>query len=171
MFSILVVLILSSSSVFAIDLNGYGNSKWGMTIEQVLKSENSELNKWGRLDGDALIKNGHVKIGSYDYALRYIFDSGSKKLIRASLILSDMEAASLKFKDIEKRLILKYSEPVYSEPFNRNKIFNGDWSEKAESIWKLGKTQIKLFYYNDSKNNGLFIVEYSHISNSDEVNL
>lgn len=163
--STLIVLVFSASSVFAMDLNGYGKSKWGMTVEEVLKSEKAELNEWGRLDGPALIKNQHVKIGDYNYELRYIFDSAGKKLERASLILLDLEYPSLKFKDMEKRLILKYGEPVYIEPISKN-----SFSEGAESIWKLGKTQIKLFYHK-SKNNVFLVVSYSYISNADEVNL
>lgn len=125
-------------------LDGYGNSRWGMTPEQVLKAE-APLAKM--LEPPAQYRTGvglvgidEIQVITTKMGVMFIFDDPGRKLKQVNLTSLESKNALLNahaFSSLEKILTEKYGAPTYKQ-------------DGRNVSWKLPKTTIDLNHMNIS---------------------
>ncbi|CAI2469224.1 hypothetical protein [Serratia liquefaciens] len=130
-------LILFSCIVKGETLDGYGNSKWGMSPQQVIYAEGGRAHllkppvKY--YDSFGLVSIDSVEIGSSDYEVSYLFDKNNR-LVQVNVSSKEKSNNLINesnFKTVESLLTQKYGSPVYRE-------------DSVKSIWNVKGTTIEL---------------------------
>ena len=124
------------------DIEGYGQTKWGMTLDQAIDAEEGRVE---RLDKPEKYKNGiglasikNIEINNSKFKVSYIFDEVKSELQQVSVVSLERKNHLINastFSSLNKLLTEKYGEPSFKE-------------ELKVSSWKLSKTTIELTYMN-----------------------
>lgn len=170
-----VLFICSSFPLFALEseLNGFGNSKWGMTADEVFSSENGNvvlLKKplvFNKTVG--LVQRDKIDISIYKFSAIYQFNSESKKLQQVVLKPIDNKYSYDVFESVESKLIIKYGQPAYRKALQRTEYKSiGKWTEDAKSVWRIGETEISILYFDTKEKSGYLSLAYTQISSLTE---
>lgn len=115
--------------------NGYGNTKWGMSPEQVVlvgKGTTIAIEDHAYTYGVAKAKSENIKIGNSLHTIYYVFDENSK-LIGVEIKPNSNNnpyAADSNFDELNSLLTQKYGEPKFSD--------------NKKSVWRTKDTTIEL---------------------------
>jgi hypothetical protein len=151
------------------DLEGWRQSKWGMTADQVIKAFNGEV---VRLKKPDVFKDGHAPVGIESYALaghkyKVSFVVNEKgKLHKVSLDLQEEGNESI-FESLEKLLTEKYGKPSYQN--NRRNDGNLAQSLSRETMWSFSKTTITLTYYELIASSSMHVVLLTYKAKNKEL--
>lgn len=145
----LALFLVGTASNAADKIEGWKDTKWGMTEAEVL-SAISESNKVTR-DLDKYMKGAQyssiqipkIKIGAYFYKASFLFDSKTKDLCRVILSCVEGQPQELAYQQVQELLTKKYGAHTYT---NTNR--EGGWNAFVEkkTIWKLSGTNIEMDY-------------------------
>lgn len=134
------IMLISAFSAFGKSLEGYGNTKWGMSPEQVVRAEGGKaraLDKPIKYSGsEGLVKIDNTKIANRDFDITYLFVNDHLVQVNVSAkgksnILINRDV----FNNLESLLTQKYGSPTYSDA--------------GKSIaWRLGETTVNLSMLN-----------------------
>lgn len=152
---IFLLTLWGSNKAFGIDLNGYGKSTWGMTLEDVIEAEDGEVIKLAVPEIFpkflTLAERKDVRFNSYPNPLNgiYQFDPETKKLIQVAFLDKSSTCLVGLYLGLREQLSLKYGIPVYAKSLGKieSQMYgNGEWTENAKDIWKVGSTEIQINY-------------------------
>lgn len=141
-FAFLFFIVPAYAQEDARNIGGYGKTLWGMTEEQVLKTEAPRVEKLATpkkyKSGTGTLYIPELNIANSRFDAVFIFDEANKKLVEVILASYEEKNAgvnSLTFSSIEKLLTEKYGPPTFK---NAGKKIS----------WKLTKTIIELEHLN-----------------------
>lgn len=154
--AIFVTIGLSSKICCCDDFN-FRKTTWGMSVQQVLKSEPLET-----AHSEKNVLGYKVKVLDKDVYLGYIFIDN--KLVRARYILAEEHSNKNDFINdydtFKKILIKKYGKPIKDDVIWRNRLFkknSSDWGMAISighlayfSKWDTEHTEILCFLYGDN---------------------
>lgn len=115
--------------------NDYGNTKWGMSPEQVILAEKGKAIAIEDKDytyGKAKAKSENIEIGSFSHTIYYIFDNANK-LIGVEIkpdSNNNRYAVDSNFANLNSLLTQKYGKPKFSD--------------EKKSTWRTKDTTIEL---------------------------
>jgi len=149
----------------------FRKTKWGMTTEQVKKTEESPIvfEGWSDVD-DAIILYFKEKVYRFESFITYIFKDG--KLVQASYSFepNDKEDYISDYESIIEALIEKYSEPIdvvmewsdstYIEDEKKWETALALGHLKRSGIWETQRTMIELLLFGKD-NNIIMQIDYS----------
>jgi len=143
-----VVSLAGGGSAGAVDIGGWGKTRWGMTPEEVIAAlpgtrihRISEPRVATPRPGEALLRIDDLEVAGHVLTVRFLFTWGTPRLNIVNLTL-EREANPLvverAFRDLEKALVEMYGPPTYRHE---------DRNEAATSYtasWRLGRTNVEL---------------------------
>lgn len=131
-----LLIMMASLGAVAKSVGGYGNTKWGMTPEQVVNAEGAKVRKlhdpekykgsWG------LVKTDNVNIANSNFEVTYLFSN--EHLVQVNVAAKEKKNSLINndvFKRLESLLTQKYGSPTYSDP-------------GKETVWNMEGTSISL---------------------------
>lgn len=156
--SLLILLFLMCNYVLAQsnDVEGWSKARWGMTEDDLLKAFEGQairLEQKNYNDSYSTIEIRDIEIGSDHYQVRFLMDNNKKTLSKVLItpLDTDLAAAEIRFKGLEKLLIEKYGQPSFrddkKEPDTRisgSLVHKG--SVKLTTAWNFSSTIIELSY-------------------------
>ncbi|TXH93010.1 MAG: hypothetical protein E6Q75_16850 [Rheinheimera sp.] len=157
---------IKTSRVDSVNVEGYGTSKWGMSISELNEIEKGSLVIISESDPSLkfakFTKVEKEVIGIYSLNVVYNFDLERNKLIQIYFPAEGVGSKLNLYEYIKGRLTLQYGEPDTDKPLNRSEFADGWWG-MASSAWRLGNTVIKMDYLHVSDGkvtDGKFILMY-----------
>ena len=134
----LLVLLVSSAASAVGGESGYGNTSWGMTLEEVMSSENKNLEKLRQpkvfRDSSALIVNRDITISNQSFEVLYLFGANTKGLVQVNVEAKEDRNHGINlstFSELKRLLTSKYGAPYYE---NKN----------SKAAWVAGGSEVSL---------------------------
>lgn len=138
----------------ATNIPGYGKTVWGMTVEEVLNSDQERIK---RLENPAKFPSStayasidNIKIGVADFQVYFLFSNEDQRLLQVNLAGKERSNRGINirtFSTIEQLLTEKYGSPTFKQ-------------ENKKVLWRFPKTTIELSHLDIPKINTQVIVSY-----------